>query len=214
MQQFLTYVQKAELYRDHRRYLGMDFTMNNESILITQQQYIKDQSYMYTNKYNTPMSSTTNLRTAVTNNNNESLLPVCGKLRYLADRCRPDILLATGEISTGGATNPSDLHVKVAKRTMSYLYNTMSMGIRFNIESTMHLFGYCDASHITEGNSKSRLAGCLFYGYNSGAVLSFSRNDTTAITRDTSSSTETMKDNDTEFIPMIEDEHNIDDYAE
>ena len=169
----------------------MDFNISNNNIIVTQQQYIKDQFNNYNTKVNTPMSSTTNLRTAIPNGNNESLLPICGKLRYLADRCRPDILVTTGEISTGGANNPSDQHVKVAKRTMNYLYNTMNMGVQFNNETNLHIFGYCDASHIMEGNSKSRLGGCLFLGYNSGAILSFSRNDTTAITRDITTTTST-----------------------
>ncbi|MBL4704060.1 MAG: Ty1/Copia family ribonuclease HI [Flavobacteriales bacterium] len=32
---------------------------------------------------------------------------------------------------------------------------------------------------MTDGNAKSRLGGCIFCGYNSGAIFSFSRNDTT-----------------------------------
>ena len=47
-----------------------------------------------------------------------------------------------------------------------------------------------------EGNSKSRLGGCLFLGYNSGAILSFSRNDTTAITRDITTTTTSTDNND------------------
>jgi hypothetical protein len=40
------------------------------------------------------------------------------------------------------------------------------------------LRAYSDASYITTGKCKSRLGGCLFLGY-SGAVQSFSRNDST-----------------------------------
>ena len=47
------------------------------------------------------MLHTTNLRSADPNLNNESLLPTTGALRVMADRARPDILVATGELSTG-----------------------------------------------------------------------------------------------------------------
>jgi hypothetical protein len=36
---------------------------------------------------------------------------------------------SNGELSTGGAENPSDLHVKTAERTKQYLYNTRSLGL-------------------------------------------------------------------------------------
>jgi hypothetical protein len=69
------------------------------------------------------------LKSADPNPNNESLLPTTGALRFMADRARPDILVATGELSTGGAENPSDLQVKTAERTKQYLYNTRSLGL-------------------------------------------------------------------------------------
>ena len=43
-----------------------------------------------------------------------SLLPVTGKFRYICNRTKPDVLVATGEIATG--SQPSNEHYKVAKR--------------------------------------------------------------------------------------------------
>jgi len=40
------------------------------------------------------------------------------------------------------------------------------------------VLGYADASYITDGDAKSRLGGCIFLNCDSGAILSFSRNDT------------------------------------
>jgi hypothetical protein len=37
-----------------------------------------------------------------------------GAFRFIADRARPDILVATGEIATGGNIYPSDLHMKTS----------------------------------------------------------------------------------------------------
>ena len=119
-----------------------------------------------------------NLRTSPANSNNNSLLPITGKLRFIADRCRPDILVATGEISCGGDKNPSDNHILTADRTIRYLKLTKDLGIIFNREPNINLFGYTDASYNTDGRSKCRLGGCIFLGYNSGAIMSYSRCDT------------------------------------
>ena len=48
-----------------------------------------------------PMNNTTNLRVQEPNPELASLLPVTGQFRYICDRTRPDILVTTGEISTG-----------------------------------------------------------------------------------------------------------------
>ena len=111
-----------------------------------------------------------------------SLLPTTGKLIYIADRTRPDILVATGEISTGGATDPSDDHLKTAIMTMGYLNSTSELCLKLGGEGDTLIFAYIDASYITVGNAKSRLGGCVFMGLDSGAVCSFSRNDTIIFT--------------------------------
>ena len=95
------------------------------------------------------MSVTVNLRTAKPNPENESLLPIItGTLRYLADRTRPDILVATGSMSTGGATNPSDDHVAAAERTINYLMQYPNLGLVLGGATPLSIFAYADASYI------------------------------------------------------------------
>ncbi len=122
---------------------------------VSQQRYIEGHFGEYTKKYRTPMPTTINLRLADSNTANESLLPITGKLRWLADRTRPDILVALGEVSTGGAENPSDLHVQVATRIQHYLTTTKEKRLCLGGTDPIILFGYCDASYITAGKSKS-----------------------------------------------------------
>ena len=98
------------------KYLGMEATLVKDSddflrkVELSQDLYI-DQRLPnlidYDMKISTkcgrvPMSSTVDLRIAEGNTRNDSLSPITGVLRYLADRTRPDILVATGE-SAGGA---------------------------------------------------------------------------------------------------------------
>jgi len=68
-------------------------------------------------------------------------------------------LVATGELSTGGAENPSDLHIKTAERTKQYLYNTKSRGLVLGGAAVIQPFAFVDASLISTGNYKSRLGG-------------------------------------------------------
>jgi len=181
MDVFLTHVRKAVMYDDARLYLSMDITRSADQTMfyVSQQRYIEGHFGEFTKNYRTPMPTTINLRLADPNTANESLLPITGKLRWLADRTRPDILVALGEVSTGGAENPSDLHVQVATRIQHYLTTTKEKRLCLGGTDPIILFGYCDASYITAGKSKSRLGSCLFLNKTSGSISSISRNDKT-----------------------------------
>jgi hypothetical protein len=122
-----------------------------------------------------PMNNTTNLRVQEPNPELASLLPVTGKLRYICDRTRPDILVATGEISTG--SQPSNEHYKVAKQTFNYLKCTKDKVLKLGGCDKIVHFAFSDASYITAGNSKSRLGHCQFLGTDSGAIDCTSVND-------------------------------------
>lgn len=181
MDALLTRVRKAVLFEEVKLYLSMDIVRSDDGRMfqVSQQRYVKENFQGQARNYNTPMSTTTNLRVAEPNKSNESLLPITGKLRYLADRTRPDILVALGEVSTGGAESPSDEHCQVADRIQSYLCNSADRALLLGGYGAVELFGYCDAAYISTGNSKSRLGSCLFVNYDCGAISSISRNDTT-----------------------------------
>ena len=71
-------------------------------ILCNQSAYITEHLPSQTQYERIPMSPSYNLRKCEPYSTNESLLPITGKLRYLADRTRWDICATVGEISTGG----------------------------------------------------------------------------------------------------------------
>jgi hypothetical protein len=71
-----------------------------------------------------------------------------------------------------------------------YLNSTRDLFLKLGGNTDLCIFGYCDASYITTGNCKSRLGGCVFANYDSGAIRTFSRNSTTAGTTLSHSSTE------------------------
>ena len=118
------------------KYLGIDLTMSEDSkyIYLTQENYIRENLNDYGDydgkEIKCAMDSNINLRAAEPNPENPSLLPMTGKFRYLCDRTRPDILVAVGEISTGGSEGPSDLHKKVAVQIYNYLKCTPKLGMK------------------------------------------------------------------------------------
>jgi len=181
MSEFRKHVRKVVMYETVKLYLSMDITRSADgrTFHVSQERYIEDCCSEYSKKYHTPMSTDINLRETIPNTTNDSLLPITGKLRYLADRGRPDILQALGDVSTGGSVNPSDSHCGVAARIRHYLTNTKSLSLHLGGTDPIVLFGYSDAAYVTKGNCKSRLGGCLFLNKTSGAVSSISRNDST-----------------------------------
>jgi hypothetical protein len=83
---------------------------------------------------------------------------VVGRLRYLADRTRPDILAAVNELGSGAA-QPRPEHLRAAKRVLKYLKGTTESCLVLGGKSMMIPLGYCDASYQADGDSKSQ------YGY-------------------------------------------------
>ncbi len=179
--QEIPFVRKAVMYDDVKLYLAMDIVRSADGKVfqISQNRYIKEACKGFDRNYHTPMSTTTNLRVAESDMDNPSLLPDTGKLRYLADRTRPDILVALGEVSTGGADAPSDEHVMVMNRIKCYLNTTIDKTLNLGGGGPIEMFAYCDASYITTGNCKSRLGSCIFLNHTSAAISNVSKNDTT-----------------------------------
>jgi hypothetical protein len=175
-------IKKATLYCPLGRYLGIDCRQEGNHMFLSQQYYVETEMKLpmleAKKKVRIPMSNTVNLRIEEQNPANENLLAVTGKLRYLADRTRPDILTALGEISTGGSPHPSDTHCLVSMQIASFLMNTSSRCLKIGGSGPIIPFAYSDAAYITVGNSKSRLGGCIFLGLDSGAIESWSQNDT------------------------------------
>ena len=182
--EFLKYFNTQVLETTHLdvvgRYVGMDFDFFPEQrkVLLSHKLYIAQKWEGYNRNERIPMSATSNLRTALPNVNNPSMLHDTGEFRFMCDRGRPDMLVVTGELATGGADGPSDEHLKVAEKAKHYLMNTQHLGLSLGGLGKVHVFGYSDASWVTDGNCKSRLGGCVFMNADSGSICSFSRNDT------------------------------------
>jgi hypothetical protein len=179
-------IHNATLYKPCQKYVGMEIIPDGNHVLVHQNTYIKSLKLLDItddcHSEEIPMSNTMDLKDSKVNPPNpqlSSLLPVTGSLRYIADRTRPDVLVAVGEISSNATPYPSDGHIKTAKRTLRYLKTTQNHMLRLGGDGPIKMFGFSDASHITSGKSKSRYGGALYLGLDSGAFWSMSKTATT-----------------------------------
>ena len=98
-------IHNATLYKPCQKYVGMEIIPDGNHVLVHQNTYIKSLKLLDItddcHSEETPMSNTMDLKDSKVNPPNpqiSSLLPVTGFLRYIADRTRPDVLVAVGEI--------------------------------------------------------------------------------------------------------------------
>ena len=99
-------------------------------------------------------------------------------MRYSADHSRPDLLAAIAIISSGMA-NPSENDMHALKHIEQYLLHTPDLSLTLGGDKHICLFGFSDASYLTRGDSKSRLAFCLFLNLTSGCIIAKSWKDNT-----------------------------------
>jgi hypothetical protein len=125
------------------------------------------------------MSTNIKYKTLEIDKNNKSILPITGKIRYCADKSRPDILYTINTISTQ-ANNPNEEYINATIKLLKYLNTTIDSALTLGgNDKEVKLFAYSDASYITEGDSKSQLGNCFFLTKDSGAIYSVSKKDNT-----------------------------------
>lgn len=179
------HLEKLTIITPVKRYLGVNIDQRTDEgkILLSQTDKIDNmiREILPTTEIRNekiPMAANMNLRKSILNINNESLLSIVGKLRFIADRTRFDILNTTGELGSKGATTPSEDHINTAIKCLNYLRETRDLTLTIGELQKIILFGFTDASYNPEGESKSRMGGSLFLGENSGSVYNYSRTTT------------------------------------
>jgi hypothetical protein len=164
------------------KYIGVELERNMESHIIYVSQKLYTQQYVDANvpvsstPKDTPMSESIDFATKG-DGTIDPIHGVVGKLRYLADRVRPDILTSVGILGSA-AINPTVKHLQGVETLGRYLKGSISASMVFGgTDPEIKLFGYCDASHLPHGDSKPRLGYAFFLNYQSGSILSRSFKD-------------------------------------
>jgi histone deacetylase 1/2 len=170
--------------KEFKRYLGIDFEIINNKIKLKQISYINSflKEYFEELKIGNsfiPMSTVVNLRTIQKNEEDLSIMPITGKIRYCADKSRPDILYTINTISSQ-ATNASEEYVNATIKLLKYLNTTINDSLTLGgNDRNIKLVAYSDASYVTDGDSRSQLGNCFFLTRDSGSIYSVSKKDST-----------------------------------
>jgi hypothetical protein len=182
---FRKHVQEVKVYPNVAKYLGMEMSYGGNCVYITQQKYIEtmfNKSQLdegLKRKQNCPISP----RHEFNIDEDEAeetgnMLDIIGRMRYVADCSRRDILTSLSIISSRGS-NADATYYNAAVSIMNYLYTTVDRDIRFSGNKIEDLKLYCfsDASYFNKTDGGDRLGGCFFLGYESAPIYSFSKRD-------------------------------------
>lgn len=108
-----------------------------------------------------------------------------GQIRFLADRCRPDIAFAASFLARF-SISATQQQINACHRVFQYLNITKEDGIRVGSTSNeIILTAYADASFATEDDSKSQLCYALYLAKDCGTCLFKSWKDKTVSTSST-----------------------------
>jgi hypothetical protein len=145
------------------RIVGIEITRTENSITISQKQYIdnilKREGLEKANPVSMPMDPNIKLQLNADGNEgnrSNSYAKVLGELQFLVNATRPDIAFAINRLAAYTA-NPSLQHVGALKRILKYLAGTRNHGITYSkIQSSGNLFhGYADATYANVDDCKS-----------------------------------------------------------
>jgi hypothetical protein len=112
----------------------------------------------------------------VPNGSEEPMLDLVGKLRYLADRSRPDLLTAVNALGSGAA-QPGPEHVRAGKRVLRYLKGTLESTLTLGGTGSLLPLAWCGTSYTADGDSKSQF-GYSVHLHGSGASIVRSKTGT------------------------------------
>lgn len=169
------------VYDDVSRYLGFDFhwVEGGKVLKLNQFKYLQDIVGEFdkdgTKLVKTPVPTNVDYRSQNLVRTDANLLPLVGKLRFAADRTRPDIQLGCSILSSKATRAPIEFQ-NLGKRTVQYIRTTMDESLQFGTrDKKLKFFGFSDAGMRLDGDSKPQLGIVLFGTLDSGAIISQSK---------------------------------------
>ena len=165
---------------DLKKYLGIEIDQDNGQLHLHHQTYINDilVRFKLTEKMGKQTPLPINLDSLLEESNQkDSIQEILGSLRFLADRCRPDISFACSFLARNAAA-ANHREQMAAERVARYLKETINdvlvIGSR---KKEVKLFAFSDASFIRDRDSKSQIGYALYLSQDSGSILAKSKKD-------------------------------------
>eukprot|EP00981_Chlorochromonas_danica_P001145 scaffold250_cov204-Ochromonas_danica.AAC.1 len=167
------------IYVDDILILELDIKRDENYIYLTQKDYCEDivESYVpdHIKAISTPLSSYSAFDTS---QGNESPIQVqVGKLRYLADRTRSDILVSTGLLGSIAA-KPNQTHLLKLQRVLKYLKGTCDTRLKLGGKEDVKITSFVDSNHNLEGDFKDTFGYAIYLNSRSGAIIIKSKKST------------------------------------
>jgi hypothetical protein len=184
-------------------YLGVKFDWTKDQVILSQEAYtegiLKKHRMERANPRRTPAEKT-KLRKPITelSQEEEQQLEKCGKtttayrgvvgeLRYLADKTRPDIAYAVGQLARH-LQDPRQEHWIAVRNVLSYLRGTTNFGLRFKKTSKARanlekIVGASDSDWAQDLDDRSSTSGYIFI--HSGGAISWSSKKQPTVARST-----------------------------
>ncbi|MCP4127476.1 MAG: DDE-type integrase/transposase/recombinase [Gammaproteobacteria bacterium] len=165
------------------KYVGLElqWDMHKHTVDIGQEQYtnetVEELLDPAATVVNNPLAYTTDYREPV-ELDREPIWDIVGKVRYLADRTRPDLTVPAGTLGSFQA-KPGLKHVRGAQHVLRYCKGTANAKMRLGGEDPIVLQGSVDASYDTKYACKPTLGYALYLGPNCGAIMFKSKRATT-----------------------------------
>jgi hypothetical protein len=183
--EFRRHVTDIKEFKDVKKYLGLGIKRDNNMILVGQEQYAKEivnENQMKKDlKQKIPLRMDHKFEDIKDGEETFNLLPILGKLRYLGDCTRPDLLTFLSMLA-GQGSKGNESHMKAVTEVLQYLANTTEFKIQIGSNKErlkLNLFAFCDASHNNSIDGCDRVGGCFYLGYDTGTFYNFSRKDKT-----------------------------------
>jgi hypothetical protein len=169
-------------------YLGVRFTWTKDELYMTQEKYtaglLEKHRMEHCNRRLTPADKNKlrKPREEITEQEQEKLVStgktqtafrsVVGEARYLADRTRPDIAYAVGQLAKH-MHDPRSEHWVATKQLLAYLKGTPDFGLRFRRVGSRgpesKIVGWSDSDWAQDPDNRSSTSGYVFM-YAGGAV--------------------------------------------
>ena len=122
---------------------------------------------------------------------NKPIYDIIGKIRYLADRTRPDLLYSLSYLSKFQVF-PSNETMKEITRLVQYIKGTLDYKLTLGSTENIELFGMSDASFVQKDDCKSQIGYCIYFSHDSGAICNKSKQCTTVSLSSTQSEVEAL----------------------
>jgi hypothetical protein len=165
-----------------KKYLVLKIQRVENQIILNQEDYIEDIVIEYGKSRKikvrgTPLPKDLN---EMKEDESERVGPIqdmLGKIRYLADRTRPDIMFPASFLARFAAS-PNQQHLDAMYQVIGYLKGTKDESLTVGSPSgEVELFAMSDASFVRGSDSKGQLAYYLFLSKDSGSFYCKSQKD-------------------------------------